>query len=174
VNSCEPVDSSRAANLLAKYRDRAAVADETMPRRPEMALILDSLSFAGGAEGLAGTGTGPNRSAVWPSCKPEGVTPDSDAGEEVALCEPNELIRIEILDASLVHHSGGDESCGDEVAEPLGSIGVDLVVEGSHGSNPKRSRVNSHRAGGGSDSFGVKARQTRRSPRSRHSTASSR
>jgi hypothetical protein len=52
---------------------------------PEVPVVGKSGTFAGGAEGLAGTGAGPDGLVVGPSCKTEGVGPDADPGEEVAL-----------------------------------------------------------------------------------------
>jgi hypothetical protein len=60
------------------------------------------------------------------------VAPDSDAREEVALRVAAQLVGIELDDASLIDNAWRDVSCVDEVADPLSSIGVDLVVERSH------------------------------------------
>jgi hypothetical protein len=41
----------------------------------------------------------------------------------------SELIRGDVLDAAFVDDAGGDMAGGDQVAEPLRGVGVDLVVE---------------------------------------------
>jgi hypothetical protein len=133
VNKGEPVDSIAACNLLAKDAWRATLADEAMPRRPEVASVIEAFPFPGGGEGLAGAGASPNRSVIGPSCESESVAPDSDSGEEVALGVAAQLGRVEVDDGSLIDNAGSDVAGGDEVAEPLCSIGIDLVVEGGHG-----------------------------------------
>lgn len=89
-------------------------------------------AFAGGAERLARTGAGPNRSIVRPSGAAQGVGPDPDAGEEVALGVLVELVGIKVDDGSLVNNTWRDVSGGNEVAKPLCSIRFNLVVEGGH------------------------------------------
>jgi hypothetical protein len=97
-----------------------------------MSFIIYPLALSGNAERLARTGTGPNRSIIWPACAPKGVAPNTDAGEEVALRESVEVARVHVFDASLVNDSISDVSCRDEVSQPLSCIGVDLVVIGGH------------------------------------------
>jgi hypothetical protein len=48
-------------------------------------LVSKPASFARRAERLAGAGTGPHGSVVWPSGKAQGKRPSADAGEEMAL-----------------------------------------------------------------------------------------
>jgi len=80
------------ANLLAKDCDRATLADEPEPLRPQVAGVVGAFAFAGRAEGLAGTRFGPDWSIVGPSGEAQGVAPDSDPGEEVALGEASEVV----------------------------------------------------------------------------------
>jgi hypothetical protein len=61
------------------------------------------------------------------------MAPDADPGEEVGLREALEVLRLEVNDAPFVHRAWRDVAGGDEVAEPLGRVAVDLVVEGGHG-----------------------------------------
>jgi len=49
-------------------------------------------AFAGCAEGLTGTRSCPDFAVVGPSGEPEGVGPDADPGEEVALGEASEIV----------------------------------------------------------------------------------
>jgi hypothetical protein len=46
-NSVEPPVGNRAFNLLAKERDRATLADEPRPMRPEMSIVGPALPRAG-------------------------------------------------------------------------------------------------------------------------------
>jgi hypothetical protein len=91
-------------------------------------IIGATLSFAGGAERLAGTTACPNRSVVWPSGEAERNRPSADAGEEVALAVSAQIVGPHVGDAALVDIAGRDVSGGDEVAQPLGGIGIDLIV----------------------------------------------
>ena len=127
----EPSKAVFACNLLAKDNERAALADEPEPIRPEMARIIESFAFAGGAERLAGATSCPNRSVIGPSGEPQGEAPSADAGEEVALRVPAQIIGTHVDDGALVNVSGRDVPGGDEVAEPLRGIRVDLVVVGA-------------------------------------------
>jgi hypothetical protein len=128
----EPRPDIAARNLLSIDDWRAALLDEPVEGRPQVPLVSKPSSFACRAERLARTGTGPNRSVVWPASTAESQAPDPDAGEEVALCEAGEVGRAHVLDASLIDDAGRDVSSVDEVSEPLSCIGVDLVVVGGH------------------------------------------
>jgi hypothetical protein len=57
-----------------------------------VAVVFICLTRSGRAEGLAGAGAGPDFAVVGPSGESEGVAPDSDASEEVALPEASEVI----------------------------------------------------------------------------------
>jgi hypothetical protein len=87
-------------------------------------------SFAGDAEGLAGTRAGPNRSIVWPSGEAHGMAPSADAGEEMALGVSVEVRCPHVNDAALVNIAVGDMSSGNEVAKPLGGVRIDFIVVG--------------------------------------------
>jgi hypothetical protein len=69
-----------------------ALADEPMKLGPEVTLVGKSCSLSGGAEWLAGAGAGPDGPVVGPSCETEGVGPDADTGEEVALRELAKIV----------------------------------------------------------------------------------
>jgi hypothetical protein len=83
----EPAEAVLARNLLSKDDWRTALGDEPVKLGPEVALVGKSGSLSGGAEGLTRAGASPDGSVVGPSCETEGVGPDADPGEEVALRE---------------------------------------------------------------------------------------
>ena len=60
----------------------------------------------------------------------EGVTPDANPGEEVALRKSTKIGWDDINNGSLVNLSVCDVPLSDEFSEPLGGMGVDLVVVG--------------------------------------------
>jgi hypothetical protein len=71
--------------LLSKDDWRAALADDGIPVRPEVTIIIKPLAFARFREGWTGATSGPAWSIVRPAGLSEGVGPYSNAGEEVAL-----------------------------------------------------------------------------------------
>jgi hypothetical protein len=85
-----------ARNLLSKDDCRAALADEVEEGRPKVPLVIKPASFACRAERLAGTGAGPDWSMIGPAGSTEGMGPDADAGEEMALDESSEFRRSNI------------------------------------------------------------------------------
>ena len=85
VYSVEPAEAILARNLLSKDNWRAALVDEHVEGGPEVALVVKAFALSGGAVGLAGAASGPDGPVVGPSGKAEGVGPDADPGEEVAL-----------------------------------------------------------------------------------------
>jgi hypothetical protein len=131
-NNVEPAPSNCRLNLLSKHDCRTPDGDERKPLRPQVAFVIARLAFAGGREGLAGAGTGPNRSVVGPSGEPEGDGPPSDPGEEVTLSITAEIICGYVLYVSLIHIPARNLALSDEISEPLRGIGVVLVVVGGH------------------------------------------
>jgi hypothetical protein len=129
-----------ARNLLSKDDCRLALADEPMEVRPEVPLVIKPSSRACRAERLARTGTSPNRSIIGPAGAAKGVGPNADAGEEMALGVGLEVIRMNILDRAFVYVARRDVASGNEVAEPLRGVWVDLVVIRSH-TAPRRGGV---------------------------------
>lgn len=81
----EPRLCVTACNLLTKEDSRAALANEVVPGRPKMPLVSKPSSFTCRAERLAGARACPDLAVVTPAGAPQGVAPDSDAGEEMAL-----------------------------------------------------------------------------------------
>jgi hypothetical protein len=128
LNKVEPAVADRAFNLLTKDADRLALADEVEPDRPEVSIVGAAFAFAGRTEGLAGTGTGPNRSIIGPSSKPESVGPDADAGEKVALGVSGKVIWSDISDAPFIHVTGRDVPGRDQIPQPLSSMRIHLVI----------------------------------------------
>lgn len=82
---------------------------------------------------MARTGTGPNRSIIWPVGAAKGEGPNADTGEEVALGVGLEIIGVYVLDRAFIDIARRDVPGGDEVAQPLGGVGVVFVVVGGHG-----------------------------------------
>ncbi|MCY1542796.1 hypothetical protein D9M68_785630 [compost metagenome] len=112
-----------------------------MPGWPEVPLVSKPKSFACLAERLARTGTGPNRSTIWPAGATKGEGPDTDPGEEMALGVGAQVIGVHVLDRSFVHVARRDVPGGDQVAEPLRGIGVVLVVVGAHATSSAFARA---------------------------------
>jgi hypothetical protein len=94
--SVEPAEAVLARNLLSKDNWRAALGDEAIELGPEVTVVGKSGSLSGGAEGLAGARAGPDGSVVGPSCETEGVGPDANPGEEVALGVALEVARSHV------------------------------------------------------------------------------
>jgi hypothetical protein len=117
-NKVEPSEASSRCNLLPKDWDsrRLAVRDEVVPRGPKVPLVSKPSAFACRAERLAGTGSGPHGTVVGPAGATQGVGPDSDPGEKMALRIPGKVSRYDILDAPFVHDAGGDGPRVDEGA----------------------------------------------------------
>jgi hypothetical protein len=132
VYKVDPRIDSAARNLLSKDDWRAALADEPVPRRPQVPLVIKPSSFACRGERLARTGTGPNRSIVRPASASKRVRPDADSGEEMALVVTSQVIRSDILNAPFVDVAKSDMPGGDQVAQPLRGVWVVLVVVRRH------------------------------------------
>jgi len=96
VYKVEPAEAILACNLFAKDDWRAALADEMVPVRPEVPLVIKPASCTCRAERLARAASCPNRTVVGPACGSQGVGPDPDACEEVALGELSQFIRSNI------------------------------------------------------------------------------
>jgi hypothetical protein len=132
IHSVEPMLSNRSRNLLSHPDSGPSGTDEAELLRPEMALILLAFAFACNGEWLAGAASGPEFPVVWPASQSSSEGPSTDAGEEVALCVAFEVIGTDIDDRSFINVARRDVPSGDQVAEPLGSVGVELVVVGGH------------------------------------------
>jgi hypothetical protein len=139
----EPVKPGAARNLFPKDDCRAALLDKSAHFGPEVALVGGAPAFACFAEGLAGTGSGPDGGIIGDAGESEGKGPASDAREEVNLGVPHKVIWTDIYDAPLVHVAGRKVAGGDQVPQPTGGERVDLVVVGAgHGApSPSRPRA---------------------------------
>lgn len=122
-----------ACYLLSKDDWRLALGDEPMEVWPEVARVIKPSALACRGERLARTGTGPNRSIIWPAGAAKGEGPNADTGEEVALGVGLEIIGVYVLDRAFIDIARRDVPGGDEVAQPLGGVGVVFVVVGGHG-----------------------------------------
>jgi hypothetical protein len=94
----DPGLDSLARNLLSKDDWRSALEDKVLKGWPQVPLISKASSRACRAERLARTGTGPNRSTIWPAGPPKSDRPGADACEEMTLCVGLEVIGVNILD----------------------------------------------------------------------------
>jgi hypothetical protein len=131
-NKVEPVERGSGRDLLAKDDPRAALADEMEPRRPQMPLVSKPRSAACRAERLARAGAGPDGSVIGPTGVSQGVGPDADPCEEMALSVSKKLDWYNIADIPLIHVSGSDQVSPDQFPEPCGGTRVVLVVVGCH------------------------------------------
>jgi hypothetical protein len=91
LNKVEPSVSVLARNLLAKDHARMSLGDESSEGGPKMSMVVEPFATAGRRERLAGTTPCPDFLAVRPSGEAQGVAPDPDAGEEVALGESGKV-----------------------------------------------------------------------------------
>lgn len=93
-----------------------------------MPLVIHPNSFACCAERLAGATSRPKSSVIRDARATEGVTPNTNASEEMALSKSSEVISAKIRDASSIDDARSDRTKSDEVFEPVCCIFVDLVV----------------------------------------------
>jgi hypothetical protein len=121
-----------ACNLLSNDDCRLALFDEMVEGWPQVPLVIKPSAFACRAERLARTGTSPNRSVVAPSGGSQGMAPNADAGEEVALGEAAQVAWVNIFNTPFVNITGRNVAGINQVAQPLGGCWVDFVVVGSH------------------------------------------
>lgn len=95
-----------------------------------MPLVSKPSAFACRAERLAGATSCPNWLIIRPSRLSQGVGPDADTGEEVALCETSQVVWTDIFNAPFVYFAGRDVSGFYQVTQPRCGVGVYLVVVG--------------------------------------------
>jgi hypothetical protein len=119
--------------LLANDDRRPEGCDQAVHLGPEVPFICGPCSLAGDRERLAGAGASPEGSVVGPASKSSCMAPAADPGEEVDLGESGEVFRPDIYDAPFIHDAIGNVASGDQVTQPGGGVGVDLVVVGGHG-----------------------------------------
>jgi len=136
LNKVEPAMANRCANLLAKDCDRAVLADEPEPLRPQVPGVVGSFAFACRAEWLAGARARPDFAGVVPSGEAQGVAPNPDAGEEVALRVPDEIDGVDISNGSIINVSRCDKPFTYQISQPRGRERIALVVVGAHSGHP--------------------------------------
>ncbi|MGA9668428.1 MAG: hypothetical protein WBQ94_04425 [Terracidiphilus sp.] len=118
--------------LLSKQDWRAALADEGIPDRPEVTIIIKPLAFARFREGWTGTASGPDGPVVGPSGLTEGETPEASPGEEVALGISHKVGWFDVCDAALIHISRRDRARLDGFPYYFRFEWVDFVVVGAN------------------------------------------
>jgi len=128
VYSGEPLASKAARNLLSKDDCRLALADEFVPRGPEMPLVPRASPLAGSTERLAGAASRPDLPVLGPAREPEREGPSPDPGEEVTLCEALDLRRADGPDVLRADLAIGYHPLTDQVPEPLRGVGLVLVI----------------------------------------------
>ena len=97
-----------------------------------MPLVAHASSFARDAEGLAGTGAGPDGEVVGPAGEFEGEGPAADAGEEVGSLESFEVFRLDIYDAPLIDQSTLEMASNLKFTKPRRHGWVVVVVVHIH------------------------------------------
>jgi hypothetical protein len=134
LNKVEPAVSNAVISLFSKDCCRAALADEFLPIRPEMARVIKPAAFACCRETGAGAASGPHMPVVGPSGAPERETPEPSSGEEVALGVFHKVACSDILDAPLVHYPVGDRPGFDGLTDDRRFEWIGFVVpSGGHG-----------------------------------------
>ena len=68
---------------------------------------------------------------IRPPRKTKCVVPSSDTSEEVTLAVPGKVHLTNTSNAPFVNIPRGNESFGDEIAEPLCCKGIDLIIIGN-------------------------------------------
>nr|CUV26149.1 protein of unknown function [Ralstonia solanacearum]CUV33780.1 protein of unknown function [Ralstonia solanacearum]CUV41173.1 protein of unknown function [Ralstonia solanacearum]CUV61075.1 protein of unknown function [Ralstonia solanacearum] len=121
-----------ARNLLSKNNRRSALADEVVPGWPQVPLVSKRKSFACLGERLTRTGSCPHGAVIGPACAAQCQRPDADSGEEVVLAISPEVVRLHILNVSLIYIARRNVAGGDQVAQPRSCIRINLVVVGAH------------------------------------------
>ncbi len=132
AHSVEPMLSNRVLNLLSHDCCRADGINKAEPYGPEIALVLFSKPFACEAVGLTWARTCPKGTLVRPSSKSSCIGPPADACEEMALGVAFKVARLDIRNAPVINIAGRNQASGNEVAQPLGGVGIEFVVIGGH------------------------------------------
>ena len=128
----EPNASWSARNLLSNDNWRLALLDEMEESGPQVPLVSKPFSFACRAERLARTRSRPDRAIIGPSGFSEGVGPDTDPGEEVALSVSRKFIWPYIADIPFIDMARRDVAGRNQFAQPRRGEWIDLVVVGAH------------------------------------------
>jgi len=95
-----------------------------------MSWIVKASSLPGSRKTLTRAGAGPDLSIIRPSGATQGVGPDPDPCEEVALSKSSKVTCCDILDAPRIDFARRDHPGLDQLPEPRSLAPVDLVVVG--------------------------------------------
>jgi hypothetical protein len=124
----EPAEAVFACNLLTKHDVRSALADEVVESWPEMPLVIKPSAFACRAERLAGAGSCPDGAIICPACAAQGVRPDANSCEEMALGEIGKFVWGDIVYAPFIYDTISDVPLLDQFAQPCCGFGLVFVV----------------------------------------------
>jgi hypothetical protein len=103
----EPAMLNCSFNLLAKDGDRSAFGDEMEEGWPKVPLVSKPIARACFAERLTRATSSPDLAFVAPPGLSQGVRPDTDTGEEMALGESGDVTWGDIFNASFINFSRG-------------------------------------------------------------------
>jgi hypothetical protein len=110
--------------------------NEPMERGPKVPDIIKPFSFACRAERLAWAGAGPHRPVVGPSGAAQGVGPDANSCEEVALSKSSKFGWNDIPDIPLVDLAWRNRTALNQVPNPLCGVRIVLIIVGVHATTP--------------------------------------
>jgi hypothetical protein len=136
---------SLSANLLSHNNGCSNTLDEPIEVWPKMPFIIGASTLPRDRKGLTWATSCNENKLIWPSSKTGGMRPSSNPGEEVVLGEASEGVGVDVFDRYLVNISITNQSFLDEVPEPLGGVGIVLVIIGvSHAQSfPNVPRISS-------------------------------
>jgi hypothetical protein len=118
--------------LLPNDKLRSNGSDEAEEVGPEMTRVFLPEPFARLAVRLAGDGPGDESSVSVQPSHSNSERPAPDSGEEMQLVVSSQVFGLDIRDAPRVDVASRDQTGLDKVANPLGSIRVELVVVDGH------------------------------------------
>jgi hypothetical protein len=73
---------------------------------------------------------------VRPACQSSSKRPAANAGEEMALCEPMQVSRLDINNAPVIDHAVRNQAATHQVLQPIDAEWLDLVVVGPRARHP--------------------------------------
>jgi hypothetical protein len=100
--------------------------------------VFFAFAFARTREWLAGTRSGPNGNAIWPSGKPQGERPSTDAGEEMADCSA--VFKFDFPNVTLIDPSRRNMPGCTQLTQPRRRAPIEFVVV-NHQSSSKAQRM---------------------------------
>ena len=136
AHSVEPMVARRSRSLLSQQYSGSEASlsrstDESIHVWPQMPWIIDTEPFAGRRERLTGAGSGPDGPVVRPSSQSSCNGPEPGSGEEMDLRVACEVIGLDILDAAVIDVARRDQPIGDQAAQDMRGVLVELVVVGA-------------------------------------------